>query len=209
MEKYSVLIVAGPSGVGKTAVAKSIIDRDPRFTFLRSATTRPKRGDAHDDEYLYCAEDEFCGLIARGEMLEHMVYDGNMYGTPKSEVERAHRDGKVPLLVLDLKGVDSLFNNSACHTCAVFIYADDDTVNARLSGRDGSTPEKVESRKQRNIEDYRKLPSLAHAFYAMIPNVDTLDACRDAVIAKFAEFEAGKERSPSVDKTIAEITFGK
>ena len=207
--KYSVLIVAGPSGVGKTAVAKAIIEHNPRFTFLRSATTRPKRGDAHDDEYLYCTEDEFRGLISRGEMLEHMVYDGNMYGTPKSEVERAHREGQVPLLVLDLKGVDSLYNNPLCHACAVFLYADDATVNSRLSGREGSTPEKVASRKQRNIEDYRRLSALAYAFYALIPNVATLNECRDAVLATFGDFEAGKPRSASVDGIVAEITEGK
>ena len=207
--QYTVLIIAGPSGVGKTAVAKAIIEHNPRFTFLRSATTRPKRGDAHDDEYLYCTEDEFRGLISRGEMLEHMVYDGHMYGTPKSEVARAHSEGKMPLLVLDLKGVDSLYNNPVCHTCAVFIYANDETVNARLAGRDGSTPEKVASRKQRNAEDYMKLPSLAYAFYSMIPNVSTLGECRDAVISAFADFEAGVSRSASVDKTVGEITSGK
>lgn len=205
MTKYDVLIVAGPSGVGKTAVAKAIIDKDPRFTFLRSATTRPMRADSNSDEYLHCTEDEFRGLIARGEMLEHMVYDGNMYGTPKSEVERAHSEGKIPLLVLDLKGVDSLYNSPVCHTCAVFIYADESTVNERLTTREGSTPDKVASRKLRNKEDYSKLPSLAYAFYQLIPNDSTLDACRDAVIAAFADFEGGVARASEVDATVERI----
>ncbi|MBR7116907.1 MAG: hypothetical protein IKC87_04280 [Clostridia bacterium] len=191
MEKYDVLIVAGPSGVGKTAVAKAIIESDPRFTFLRSATTRPIRSDGNKDEYLYCTEDEFRGLIERGEMLEHMVYDGCMYGTPKSEVERAHGEGKIPLLVLDLNGVDSLFNSPVCHTCAVFLYADGDTVNTRLSTREGSTPERVASRKVRNREDYLRLPSLAYAIYAMIPNDKTLNDCRDRVVETFRSFVSG------------------
>lgn len=206
MEKYSVLIIAGLSGVGKTAVAKSIIAKDDRFTFLRSATTRAKRGDAHDDEYLYCTTDEFKSLIAHGDMLEHMVYDGNMYGTPKSEVERAHKEGKIPLLVLDLNGVDSLYNHPACHTCAVFLYADGDTVNSRLEGREGSTPAGVASRKERNREDYLRLPSLAYAIYSAIPNTSTLDVCRDEVMSAFADFEAGAARSPKTDEIIAEIT---
>ena len=206
MNKYSVLIVAGPSGVGKTAVAKAIIDKDPRFTVLRSATTRPMRRDANTDEYLHCSEAEFLGLIERGEMLEHMVYDGNMYGTPKSEVERAHGEGKIPLLVLDLKGVDSLYNNPVCHTCAVFLYADESVVNGRLCTREGSTPDKVESRKARNKEDYLRLPSLGYAFYALVPNDRALEDCRDAVIDVFRDFESGKERSAEVDQIVKRLT---
>ncbi len=206
MEKYPVLIVAGPSGVGKTAVAKSVIAHNPRFTFLRSATTRAKRGDAHDDEYLYYTKEGFLGLVERGEMLEYMTYDGNMYGTPKSEVERAHREGKVPLLVLDLNGVDSLYNNPVCDTCAVFLYANDDTVNTRLSTRDGSSAAIIASRKERNREDYLRLPSLGYAFYELIPNMSALEDCRDAVEAAFSRFEGGVPRPEATDKLINEIT---
>ena len=209
MKKYSVLIVAGPSGVGKTAVAKAIIAKDPRFTFLRSATTRTMREDANKDEYLYCTEDEFRGLISRGEMLEHMVYDGSMYGTPKSEVERAHAEGKIPLLVLDLNGVDSLYNSPVCNTCAVFIYASEATVNARLESREGATPEKIASRKLRNKEDYIRLPSLGYAFYSLIPNESSLDACRDEVIDVFRAFESGSERPSDTDLVLRSITGAK
>lgn len=204
--KYDILIVAGPSGVGKTAVAKAIIENDKRFTFLRSATTRPMRKDGNADEYLHCTEAEFLGLIERGEMLEHMVYDGCMYGTPKSEVERAHKEGKIPLLVLDLKGVDSLYNSPVCHTCAVFLYADEGTVNNRLATREGSTPDKVESRKERNKEDYARLPALAYAFYRLIPNDRTLEDCRDTVVAAFRDFEGGIARTSEVDEIIARIS---
>lgn len=205
MNKYPILIVAGPSGVGKTAVAKAIIEREPRFTFLRSATTRPMRNDSNTTEYLHVTEEEFLGLVERGEMLEHMVYDGCMYGTPKSEVERAHSEGKTPLLVLDLKGVESLYNNPICHTCAVFIYADSATVEHRLTTREGATEEKVRSRKQRNLEDYMRLPGLSYAFYHMVPNVATLGECRDEVISLFDSFMKGEPKQADIDAVIAEI----
>ena len=205
MQKRAVLIVAGPSGVGKTAVAKAVIEHNPRFTFLRSATTRAKRGDAHDDEYLYCTEDEFRALVADGKMLEHMVYDGNMYGTPHSEVERAHSEGKIPLLVLDLNGVDALYHHPLCHTCAIYLYADSDTISSRLDGRDGANPAKVASRLERNKEDFERLPSLRECFYQTIPNASLLEDARDAVIAAFASFESGEPRSLSTDAVIDEL----
>ena len=206
MEKYAVLIVAGPSGVGKTAVAKAVIDNNPRFTFLRSATTRAKRGDAHDDEYLYCTEEEFLALVREGKMLEHMVYDGNMYGTPHSEVERAHREGKIPLLVLDLNGVDALYHNPLCHTCAIYLYADGDTINLRLENRDGATPAKVASRKERNREDYLRLPSLRECFYRTVANDSDLSLARDAVIDTFAAFERGEARDDATDLVIDKLS---
>ena len=85
-----VLIIAGPSGAGKTVVAKAIVDLDPRFTFLRSTTTRAKRGDAHDDEYLYATEQEFLAAVDRGEFVEYMNYGGCYYGTTKAEMNAAY-----------------------------------------------------------------------------------------------------------------------
>lgn len=205
MQKYSVLIVAGPSGVGKTAAALSVIEKDPRFTFLRSATTRPFRGDKPDDEYLYCSREEFEALIRDGKMLEHMVYDGNMYGTPHSEVERAHREGKIPLLVLDLNGVDALYHNPIINTCAVYLYASPETIYSRLCGRDGKDMSKVESRLCRNSEDYKRLPSLSECFYALIKNEDDISLCRDEIIETFAAFERGEVKRPDTDAIISNL----
>ena len=73
-----VLVIAGPSGVGKTVVAKTMVEKNSKFTFLRSGTTRAKRGDAHDDEYLYYTEEEFLAAVARGEFAEHMLYGKNL-----------------------------------------------------------------------------------------------------------------------------------
>ncbi len=206
MGTNSVVIIAGPSGVGKTEVAKAIIAHDSRFTFLRSATTRAKRGDAHDDEYLYCTKEEFLDLIDSGKMLEHMVYDGNMYGTPHSEVERAHNEGKIPLLVLDLNGVEALYHHPLVTPCAVYLYAEGSVVDGRLSGRDGSSPEKVESRKRRNKEDFLRLPTLTECFYAVVPNVTTVAECRDAVISSYSDFERGAPKSENIPALILEIS---
>ncbi len=189
-----VLIIAGPSGAGKTVVAKAIVDLDPRFTFLRSTTTRAKRGDAHDDEYLYATEEEFMAAVARGEFVEYMNYGGCLYGTTKAEMNAAYERGKIPLLVLDLCGVESLYKAEGYSACSVYVYAPLSVVEDRLSARyfaDGVTPaaEKAfASRRDRNISDFISLPDYAAYFHEFLENVDTIDDCRDRVMKIFADF---------------------
>lgn len=194
-----VLIIAGPSGAGKTVVAKAIVDLDPRFTFLRSTTTRAKRGDAHDDEYLYATEGEFLAAVERGEFVEYMNYGGCFYGTTKAEMNAAYERGKIPLLVLDLVGVESLYRAKDYSACSVYVYASLDVVEGRLSARyfaDGVTEaaqRSFTSRRDRNIVDFKSLPEYAPYFHAFLENVDTIEDCRDRVMNIFADFCDGAE----------------
>lgn len=197
--KNPVLIIAGPSGAGKTVVAKAIVEADPRFTFLRSTTTRARRGDAHDDEYLYATEDEFIAAVARGEFVESMRYGGCLYGTTKAEMNAAYERGKIPLLVLDLCGVESLYHADDYSACSVYVYADLDTVEGRLRDRylAGEPTEaglkSFNVRKERNISDFLSLPEYAEYFHAFQLNVDSILDCRDRVMAIFAAFCDGAE----------------
>ena len=194
-----VLIIAGPSGAGKTVVAKAIVDLDPRFTFLRSTTTRAKRGDAHDDEYLYATEGEFLAAVERGEFVEYMNYGGCLYGTTKAEMNAAYERGKIPLLVLDLVGVESLYRAEGYSACSVYVYASLDVVEGRLSARyfaDGVTEaaeKSFASRRDRNVVDFKSLPEYAPYFHAFLENVDTIEDCRDRVMKIFADFCDGAE----------------
>lgn len=197
--KNPVLIIAGPSGAGKTVVAKAIVDADPRFTFLRSTTTRAKRGDAHDDEYLYATEDEFLAAVARGEFVEHMNYGGCLYGTTKAEMNAAFDRGQIPLLVLDLCGVESLSRADGYADCSVYVYADLDTVEKRLydrylaGGASAGGEKAYNSRRARNISDFLSLPTYAEYFHAFLLNTDSILDCRDRVMKIFADFCNGKE----------------
>jgi len=208
--KNPVLIIAGPSGAGKTVVAKAIVEADPRFTFLRSTTTRARRGDAHDDEYLYATEEEFTAAVARGEFVEHMNYGGCLYGTTKAEMNAAYEKGLIPLLVLDLCGVESLYKAEGYSACSVYVYAELGVIEDRLYARylgDGETEkgrEAFESRSKRNISDYRSLPTYADYFHAFQLNTDTILDCRDRVMAIFADFCNGAETDTEKNRATAE-----
>lgn len=195
-----VLIIAGPSGVGKTAIATTIVNEHPEFTFLRSGTTRAKRGDAHDNEYLYYTEEEFLKAVENGEMAEHAVYGGCLYGTPNAELDRAFGEGKTPLLVLDLNGVKSLALHPKYSACNVYIYADVDTLDNRLKARYFGENEKPDamknynSRKEQNLSDWRGLSDYEEYIHKLIENNRTIAECCQCVLTTFADYVGGEEK---------------
>ena len=195
-----VLVIAGPSGAGKTVVATSIVNSHPEFTFLRSGTTRAKRGDAHDDEYLYYTEEEFKAAIANGEMAEHAIYGGNMYGTPNSELDRAFSEGKTPLLVIDLNGVKSLALHPKYSACNLYIYTDFDVIENRLKDRYFGENEKpdsqknFDSRRAQNITDWIGLADYEEYIHAFVENNGTIDECCERVLSTFANYVGGEEK---------------
>ena len=197
-----ILIIAGPSAIGKSTIADAIIDTDPRFTYLRSATTREPRGDGRDDEYIYYTHAEFEAAIEKGVFAEHMTYGGHRYGTRNEELKRAHSEGKIPLLVLDLEGVKSLGLNPDYNTCSVYIYDELDTIERRLECRlDPNSPEErlvkvVEGRKRNNIADYLGIDRYSCFIYSFIHNDATIEACKDKVLSAFRDFLSGKQPSP-------------
>ena len=194
------MVIAGPSGVGKTAIATTIVNEHPEFTFLRSGTTRAKRGDAHDDEYIYYTEEEFLKAVENGEMAEHAVYGDCMYGTPNAELDRAFSEGKTPLLVIDLNGVKSLALHPKYSACNLYIYTDIDVIEKRLSDRyfiENVKPDSEENFKKRtaqNLKDWRGLPDYARYIHALVENNTTVSDCCEKVLATFADYVDGAEK---------------
>ena len=207
--KNCVLIIAGPSGAGKTVIATHIVDTHPEFTFLRSGTTRAKRGDAHDNEYLYYTEEEFLKAVENGEMAEHMVYGGNMYGTPNSELDRAFSEGKTPLLVLDLNGVKSLALHPKYSACSVYVYASLDVVEGRLRDRYFGANEKPNSeelfrvRCKQNLEDWLSMGEYEEYIHAFIENHTTIEECADIILSTFKDYTEGEEKDSWRNHAIA------
>ena len=204
------LIIAGPSAVGKTTVAYKMIENDPRFEFVRSVTTRQKRGDAYDAEYIYISIPQFKELIANGGVLEHTEYAGNYYGTPRSEVERILSEGKLPLLVLDINGVCSLCANAlGLSPCGIYVYDGIDVMERRLYKRFiGDIPTeqgqaKYESRVAQNRRDYSTLVDVQENFFTLIDNRGTPEQTAEKIQEIFASFMDGAEKDSEANAQIA------
>src|SRR3954465_11658680 len=85
----TVLVVTGPSGVGKGTLISKLLERRPDLRLSVSATTRaPRPGEQDGRDYHFLSEQEFERRLAAGDFLEHALYAGNHYGTLKEEVRR-------------------------------------------------------------------------------------------------------------------------
>ena len=181
MDKFAI-IIAGPSGAGKTTVAEGLIASLGNLEMSRSATTRERRGDGRDDEYIYLSKDEFKQAIADGDMLEYTEYSENFYGTRKCELERIWDMDKNPILVLDYNGVRSLKERLDMPVYAIYVYTSLEEAKRRLEKRDmQSEPSEkkaatLKKRLRENVSDYKKLHTMHELFDLYLENND-LNAC--------------------------------
>lgn len=196
----AILILVGPSAVGKTTVMTKILELySSEFESVRSATTRAPRGDAFDGEYIYLSREDFLLSVERGDLLEYMEYGGNLYGTPKSEIIRILSEGKTPLLVLDMVGVESIKSKEYPFlTVAAYIYDTLDVLTERLSLRylsDKNDRVNFDKRIRANIADYLSLPERETLFDIFIRNEGVLSTA-EKIVTDFYKYRSGKSDRP-------------
>lgn len=141
------LVVSGPSGVGKGTLVERLIAVRPGSSLSISSTTRPRR--PHETEgvqYFFLTRETFERRRAAGEFLEWAEVHGNLYGTPSSFVEERMRSGSVVVLEVDVQGGASIRRANA-DAVSVFVAPPSiDALHARLLGRGTDSPEEVERR---------------------------------------------------------------
>lgn len=105
IEKGKLIVLTGPSGVGKGTLLKSLLERHPALYFSVSMTTRqPRSGETDGKEYYFVSLDKFKEMIAKQELLEWAEYAGNYYGTPRQPVEEKIALGKWVILEIEVAG---------------------------------------------------------------------------------------------------------
>ena len=147
----SVLVVTGPSGVGKGTLIKHLLERRPDYRLSVSATTRPPRaGEVDGRDYHFLTEQEFERRLAAGDFLEHALYAGNHYGTLRAEVDRARAN---LVLEIEVEGARQVRQQLPEATQVFIAPPSDEALRQRLEGRRTDAPDVIERRLARAKEE--------------------------------------------------------
>ncbi len=148
------VLLVGPSGVGKSSVVAALRQRHPEFRLPKSATTRPRRPGEGDDTYYFLSEPEFDQWVAAGKFLEwQVVHQSARYGTVVAEIVDPVRAGQTVLREIDMQGLEALKTHpvfSGAHALpllAIFLLPEStEQLVARITNRAPMSAEELQHR---------------------------------------------------------------
>lgn len=166
MNKRGVLLViSGPSGVGKGTIINKLFDMDDNLYFSVSATTRqPRQGEINGVHYTFKTVEEFENDIETGEMLEHAQFSGNYYGTPRSAVEKKLSQGKDVVLDIEVQGAKNVKRLMPEAVLVYILPPSIEELKRRLAGRNTETEESMNRRLHTAYSELHEAPELYDYF---------------------------------------------
>jgi guanylate kinase len=175
------IVISGPSGVGKDTVIDCMKERGLPFHFVVTAATRARRSDeVHGVDYFFVSHDEFAEMIEKDEMLEYAIVYNDYKGIPKSQVREALASGKDVIMRLDVQGAETI--RKLCpEALLIFLTTqDEEELIRRLHQRKTETPEGLKLR----IATARQEVNRIQAFDYIVVNQDTkLDEAVDTIVS--------------------------
>ncbi|USS92461.1 guanylate kinase [Fructobacillus americanaquae] len=159
------IVLSGPSGVGKGTVRKAIFEDDGvDFRYSISATTRkPRVGEVDGQDYFFVSRDEFEEKIQAGDMLEYAEYVGNYYGTPRSFIDETLASGKDVFLEIDVQGALQVKTKMPEGVYIFLTPPDIKNLRTRLEGRGTDSPEVIDQRVEAAKDELKKMINYNYA----------------------------------------------
>ncbi len=175
------VVISGPSGVGKDSVLQAMKARGLPFHFVVTATTRPPRpGERHGVDYFFVSREEFAEMIEQGELLEYALVYNDYKGIPKAQVRQALASGKDVIMRVDVQGAATV--RRLCPE-AVLIFLTTETEEElvrRLQKRKTESPEDL---KLRIATARKELERLSEFDYVVVNREGRLDEAVDIIVA--------------------------
>ncbi len=186
MQTGKLIVLTGPSGVGKGTLLSSLLQRHPELVLSVSVTTRsPRPGEVEGKSYFFVDRDKFEQMIETEELLEWAEYAGNFYGTPSIPVIQNIKQGKSVVLEIELQGARQI-QQTFPDALRIFILPPSTAELAkRLRGRAQDSEEAIAKRLKRATEELEA----AEEFDLQLVNDNLEDTLQnlEAILLKFRE----------------------
>ena len=145
------IILTGPSGVGKGTVVKEILDKDKNICISVSATTRsPRKGEKEGENYYFLSEENFKEMINKNLFLEWAKFAGNYYGTPLSFVKDKIEDGFIVLLEIEVEGAKQIKDKFPDSLSIFILPPSKEELERRIRNRGTEKEESINRRLSRS-----------------------------------------------------------
>ncbi|NIK75726.1 guanylate kinase [Paenibacillus castaneae] len=189
MDKGLLIVLSGPSGVGKGTVCSVLRKRMPDLIYSVSATTRlPRDGEIDGVNYFFKSREQFLDMIERDALLEHAEYVSNYYGTPRDFVERTLASGKDVILEIEVQGALKVKQKFPEGIFVFLLPPSLDELKQRITGRGTESLDTINNRMSVAVEE---MNLLGHYDYAVL-NDEIDNACdriRSIIIAEHCRRE--------------------
>jgi guanylate kinase len=187
------VVISGPSGVGKDSVIQRMKERELPFHFVITATTRPPRQDESNGlDYFFLSSDEFAEMIEKGELLEYAIVYNDYKGIPKEQVRKALASGSDVVMRVDVQGASKIRELSP-DALLIFLTTENEVemIN-RLKMRKTETPEGLNLRIATARQELKRLNEFD---YVVVNRECKLDEAVDSILAIIqAEHQRVKHR---------------
>ncbi|NIW46819.1 MAG: guanylate kinase [Gammaproteobacteria bacterium] len=173
------IVISGPSGVGKDTVVSEMKVRELNFHFVVTATTRPPRDtETHGVDYFFVSKDDFAEMINQDELLEYAIVYNDFKGIPKDQVRQALNSGKDVVMRIDVQGAETI--RKLCpEALLIFLTTrDEEELARRLIARKTEAAEGLKLRIATARQEMKKLKIFD---YVVLNKEDRLDETVDII----------------------------
>jgi guanylate kinase len=158
-EINKVLVVVGPSGVGKDTVMQKVFEKHPGY-FKKGVTHTSRKmrpGEKEGYNYYYVSKEEFLKLKDENGLVEYNFYNGNYYGLSKKELENGTKTDKILYVIIDINGAKSVHDLNIPANFVAILPPSEEILERRLKGRGTETPEVIKGRLETAKNETRRI----------------------------------------------------